>query len=95
LSFTATLVLPSYLTLECTFHDFRFNGDKPNASGYGIGHPDFENLNTQEKGIVKTEINRTDGLPVYALGNGATSVSTHGQTYFDMWFRDVPVYSII
>ena len=76
-------------------------GDSPsNCSGlYGVvrdfrmnsttnGHPDFENAIAEDRGIVETKLG-SDGKPVYAHPDGNTP-TTHGKTYFDQWYRDVP-----
>ncbi|UQA63755.1 fibro-slime domain-containing protein [Polyangium aurulentum] len=61
-------------TLTATVRDFK------------IEHPDFEDENGTDKGIVTPELGM-DGKPVYA-GN-PTTPTTHGKEYFDQWFRDV------
>jgi len=48
-------------------------------------HPDFENALGDDPGIVQTDLGG-DGKPVYA-GN-PTTATTHGQAYFDEWYRD-------
>lgn len=50
-------------------------------------HPDFEKAGSPaEKGIVTSSLG-ADDKPVYAGGDG--TLTTHGQTPFDQWFRDV------
>ena len=49
------------------------------------GHPDFQNVNANEKDIVKSTLG-ADGLPVFNKAN--TKKIT--KTSFDMWYRDVP-----
>jgi len=51
-------------------------------------HPDFENGLGTEKNIVTDTIG-PDRKPVYNKGDGSGSLTTHGQTYFDQWYRDV------
>ncbi len=50
------------------------------------GHPDFEYVNGDDKGIV-TAILGTDGKPVYGNHPNGTA-TTHNKTYFDQWYRD-------
>jgi fibro-slime domain-containing protein len=49
---------------------------------------DFENAQADDRGIVATDLGPT-GKPVYAHPGGMT-VTTHGQTQFDWWYRDTP-----
>ena len=49
---------------------------------------DFENATGDDRGLVLTDLG-TDLKPVYAHGAGPTA-TTHGQTQFDMWYRDTP-----
>lgn len=53
---------------------------------------DFENKNSQEKGIVAQQLG-PDYKPVYAAGSN--SPSTSNKANFDQWFRDTPNVSII
>jgi fibro-slime domain-containing protein len=48
-------------------------------------HPDFENATGDDRGIVSATLG-ADHKPVYA-GN-PTTPTTHGQMYFDEWYRD-------
>jgi fibro-slime domain-containing protein len=50
-------------------------------------HPDFENVVSDDKGIVGAMLG-ADDKPVYAHGTGRTTTTT-GQTAFDQWYRDV------
>ncbi|HEV8578898.1 MAG TPA: Calx-beta domain-containing protein [Thermoanaerobaculia bacterium] len=50
-------------------------------------HPDFEDQQGEDLGIVEFLLG-PDKKPVYAKGNG--SLTTHGKTAFDQWYRDVP-----
>ena len=50
-------------------------------------HPDFEYALGDDRGLVATNLG-ADGKPVYAGGGGTPT--THGQAYFDQWFRDTP-----
>ncbi len=49
---------------------------------------DFEKEIATEKGIVTDTIG-LDRKPVYNKGDGSGSATTHGQTSFDQWYRDV------
>jgi fibro-slime domain-containing protein len=51
-------------------------------------HADFEKEIATEKGIVTDTIG-WDRKPVYNQGDGSGSATTHGQTSFDQWYRDV------
>ncbi|MGA7124064.1 MAG: hypothetical protein WBY94_28435, partial [Polyangiaceae bacterium] len=74
--------VPTMLTV--TVRDFKF-WDMTDA---GVTNPDFQNEIGAEKGIVATQLG-ADGKPVYAA-NPATSLTTHGQMWFDMWYHDTP-----
>jgi fibro-slime domain-containing protein len=50
-------------------------------------HPDFESVGGFDLGIVETTLG-VDGKPVYTGESG--NPTTHGQTAFDQWYRDVP-----
>jgi fibro-slime domain-containing protein len=54
----------------------------------GGTNPDFNNETGDDRGIVESTIG-TDGKPVYAHGSGTTA-TTHGATYFNQWYNDVP-----
>jgi fibro-slime domain-containing protein len=83
------------ITLPGTVRDFLFADTPPGIYNglTGQGHPDFENVirGFYDPGIVQTALG-ADGKPVYAPATD--SVTTHGKTYFDMWFRDTPGYNI-
>jgi fibro-slime domain-containing protein len=49
---------------------------------------DFENVEGDDRGIVATDLGPTS-KPVYAHPGGMT-LTTHGQTQFDWWYRDTP-----
>lgn len=74
-----TLTPPDELPLTIVYRDFKGN-DLPG------GHPDFENGNGAELGIVAAALG-ADGKPVYAKSS-VSSTTTHGQTAFDQWYRD-------
>jgi fibro-slime domain-containing protein len=53
------------------------------------GHPDFETAAVaDDPGIVASTLG-PDGKPVYSNPTGTTP-STHGKSYFDQWYNDVP-----
>ena len=54
---------------------------------FQISHPDFENYNGADPGIVLEDLG-SDGKPVYA--GQAGNPSTSGKENFDQWYRDVP-----
>ena len=55
-----------------------------------IDHPDFEQgIGGLETGIVESIID-SDRKPIYAQGDGTSSLTTNGETFFDQWYRDVP-----
>jgi fibro-slime domain-containing protein len=57
--------------------------------GYAV-HPDFENANFPEQGIVAMEIG-PDSKPVYNVSDAnLPSSSTHGKVAFDQWYHDAP-----
>jgi len=66
--------VPSSITLTSTVRDFLDT------------HPDFEDGLGDDRGFVSTTLG-LDGKPVYV--GGAGTVTTHGQTAFDQWYRDV------
>ncbi len=49
-------------------------------------HPDFESYIGSDPGIVEDTLG-SDNKPIYAGETG--NPSTHGQEYFDQWYRDV------
>lgn len=75
-SCTADTSVPDTLVLPIVLRDFP------------VSHPDFEDFNGQETGIV-ADLLGSDGKPVYAHP-GSTTATTTGQSAFDQWYRDVP-----
>lgn len=71
---------PTTIAIPIVLRDFR--GDDLDG-----GHPDFENENGSDKGIVKEDLG-ADGKPVYA--GQKNNDSTHGKDAFDQWYRDTP-----
>ena len=53
---------------------------------FNDSHPDFESLIASDRGIVETMLG-DDKKPVYA--GQAGNPTTHGQTAFDQWYRDI------
>ncbi len=79
---------PSTLEVTIVYRDFRgFDLPAVPAQGLAAGHPDFENHNISDRGIVETALGQ-GGKPVYA-GN-PTTPSTDGAAYYDEWYRDTP-----
>jgi fibro-slime domain-containing protein len=69
---------PATLAVAVVYRDFRGN----DLSG---GHPDFENKNGTDRGIVKTQLG-ADHKPVYA--SATTTPTTAGAAAFQSWYRD-------
>jgi fibro-slime domain-containing protein len=80
----AVLSLPgvalSSITLTTTVRDFS-----------NITHPDFEYRIGDDRGFVGTTIG-ADRKPVYVGGSGTWT--THGSTYFNQWYNDVPMINL-
>ncbi len=85
--------------LTVTVRDFKFwDPNDPTTN------PDFENVVGDDHGspsagpsVVGTIVQEAlgaDGKPVYKGGPGGTTLTTHGKTYFDQWFHDVPGVNI-
>lgn len=55
---------------------------------FAMSHPDFEDANGAETGIVLPTLG-PDRKPQYAHG-ASGSATTHGEEYFNQWYRDVP-----
>ena len=62
--------------------------NKPGFTPASALDDDFENETGDDRGLVETDLG-PDLKPVYAHGSGPTA-TTHGQTLFDMWYRDTP-----
>ncbi len=78
---------PQSIDIPVVYRDFigsDFVGD-----GGAFGHPDFNDKNGSEQGLVAAQLG-ADGKPVYAGGVGAGAGTTHGQQHFDRWYRDSP-----
>jgi fibro-slime domain-containing protein len=80
------------ITLTGTVRDFLYSCTPQDLyNGLpGQGHPDFENVVASDWGVVKTTLG-ADGTPVYA--SSGSTVSTHGATFFNMWYHDTPGYN--
>jgi fibro-slime domain-containing protein len=68
---------PGSIVVMATIRDFKFNGDVN-------GHPDFNNLEGVDTGIVTSTLS-TDRKPVWNPKH--TQVTTHGEYWFNMWYR--------
>ena len=75
LALTTVPAMAGSVTLPTTIRDFNDS------------HPDFESYVGNDPGIVQSTLG-PDRKPVYAGQDG--NPSTHGQEYFDQWYRDVP-----
>jgi fibro-slime domain-containing protein len=77
---------PGTVAVTIVYRDFRGFGLTP------AGHPDFENLNVSDVGIVgplnTATLDPVDHKPVYA--STTTTPSTHGAAAFRSWYRDTP-----
>ncbi len=62
--------------------------NKPGFTPSSALDPDFENVISDDRGIVETDLGPSS-KPVYAHPGGMT-VTTHGQMLFDYWYRDTP-----
>lgn len=60
--------------------------NKPGFTPASALDDDFENVIGDDRGIVATDLG-ADSKPVYANPSG-TTLTTHGQTQFDWWYRD-------
>ena len=86
--FGACVIPPAATTLSltATLRDFKAFV-KPDGSPNPGGHPDFENGNGAEQGIVQAALDANQ-KPIYAK-DGQPSTTTHGKMYFDQWYNDV------
>ena len=83
--FCQTGLLAATITLTGTVRDFHyFNTSDPPLAG----HPDFQNVISDDRGIVQTQLG-ADGTPVYAHGANPTA-TVHGEAGFNQWFHDTP-----
>jgi fibro-slime domain-containing protein len=60
--------------------------NKPGFTPASALDDDFENETGDDRGLVATDLGM-DLKPVYTHGTSSTA-TTHGQTLFDMWYRD-------
>jgi fibro-slime domain-containing protein len=70
-------------SLMVTVRDFKFWDAADTTT-----NPDFQNVMRDDRGIVQATLG-PDQKPVYKNTTGVTP-TTHGATYFDQWYRDVP-----
>jgi fibro-slime domain-containing protein len=73
---------PDEVEIPIVYRDFVSVGL---AKGGSTPHPDFNDLNGAETGIVATTLG-SDGKPVYAKTSGSST--THGAGPFNQWYRD-------
>jgi fibro-slime domain-containing protein len=78
---------PDVVEIPVVYRDFVGMNSKT-TNGTIAEHMDFNNVNHSESGIVASMLGM-DGKPVYAVTN-LNGSTTHGQTYFDQWYRDTP-----
>jgi fibro-slime domain-containing protein len=74
---------PVTIDLPVTYRDFHGLG-WGGSDGYSA-NPDFEYIIADDRGIVSAALG-ADKKPVYA--GQPNTPTTHGQTYFDQWYRD-------
>ncbi|RKH17269.1 DUF4215 domain-containing protein [Corallococcus sp. CA047B] len=86
-----TTAPPSSVEIPVVYRDFRGKGQPVNGKYPATVHPDFDDANGAETGIVGPLYAAlgADGKPVYAKA-GQTSGTTHGKVAFDQWYRDQP-----
>ncbi|RKH45264.1 DUF4215 domain-containing protein [Corallococcus llansteffanensis] len=84
---------PSTVEIPVVYRDFRGKGQPVGGSYPATVHPDFDDANGTETGIVAATLG-SDGKPVYAK-DGVASTTTHGKVAFDQWYRDQPTASRI
>lgn len=82
------------ITLTGTVRDFLGAGTPLGTyNGHvGQGNPDFENVISDDRGIVLNTLG-ADGTPVYGNHPNGT-VTTHGATYFNQWYHDTPGFNV-
>ncbi|MBN8468027.1 DUF4215 domain-containing protein [Corallococcus exiguus] len=81
--------LPNEVEIPVVYRDFRGKGQPVGGTYPATIHPDFDDANGAEQGIVGAKFAAlgADGKPVYAK-EGVSSGTTHGKTAFDQWYRD-------
>lgn len=92
LGLTMTIAIPAakadVINLPVTYRDFLGFGSAP-VSGYSV-HPDFQYIISDDRGMVNVTLG-ADGKPVYA--SAGVTATTHGKSYFDMWYNDTAGYN--
>ncbi|NOK13430.1 DUF4215 domain-containing protein [Corallococcus exercitus] len=80
---------PSTVEIPVVYRDFC--GVNSGCKAPVATHPDFNDANGPEQGIVGPTYTATltNGKPTYAK-DGVASGTTHGKTAFDQWYRDTP-----
>lgn len=86
----STFAAADQITLTGTVRDFLANGTPTGTyNGHpGTGSPDFENVISDDRGIVTNTLG-ADGKPVYGNHPSGT-VTTHGAAAFNTWYNDTP-----
>ncbi|NBD11038.1 MULTISPECIES: DUF4215 domain-containing protein [Corallococcus] len=83
---------PDVVEIPVVYRDFCGMGGGQGCSAPATRHPDFEDANGAEQGIVGAKYGPlgSDGKPIYAKGATGNGGVTHGKTAFDQWYRDTP-----
>jgi fibro-slime domain-containing protein len=99
-SFAAPLNHPAHNSLwqnqanndqcECIVDDSNVRSFPVIIRDFQQSHADFEAEIGTDRGIVLTDLG-TDNLPVY---NGDATSTTHGESNFNQWYRDIPGVNI-
>ncbi|RKH37097.1 DUF4215 domain-containing protein [Corallococcus sicarius] len=82
---------PASVEVPVVYRDFRGKNQPVGGAYPATTHPDFDDANGGETGIVGPLYTSTltNLKPTYAKA-GVASNTTHGKTAFDQWYRDVP-----
>ncbi|NNB91201.1 DUF4215 domain-containing protein [Corallococcus exiguus] len=86
-----TDTLPNAVEIPVVYRDFRGKGQPVGGKYPAAIHPDFDDKNGSEKGIVGAEFQgklNAKGKPTYAK-EGTTSGTTSGAANFNQWYNDV------
>lgn len=86
---------PSVVEIPVVYRDFRGKGQPVGGKYPATVHPDFDDKNGSEQGIVGAVYSGalTGGKPTYAK-EGQSSATTSGKANFDQWYRDTPNINI-
>jgi fibro-slime domain-containing protein len=82
---------PNEVKIPVVYRDFCGIGGNQTCTAPATAHPDFEDKNGAEQGIVGPLYTSrlTNGKPTYAKASGGTN-TTFGKARFDQWYRDTP-----